>query len=242
MVNYWLQIKQILLPEHCLLCKKASGIESNTGLCKDCTENLPWLAFQQSCQRCALPLNKNTGQSALCGQCQKQLPAFDACHCLFHYQFPIDKLISRFKFNQQLSYSRLFGYLLADQIHARYQPSSLPKAIIPVPLHKRRLRERGFNQAQEIARICSNALNLPLNTNQCQRSKHTDHQLGLSALERRRNLRRAFTSKPFPPDRRIALVDDVMTTGTTLNELASCLKKAGCQEVHLWCIARAHRP
>jgi len=238
MVNYWSNIAQIILPEKCFLCQISHAINPKTGLCLGCIKNLPWL--QQSCQRCSLPLN-STNTLQLCGQCQTKAPAFDASHCLFHYETPIDRLVSRFKFNQQLSYSRLFGQLMAEHINDRYQGTTLPDIVIPVPLHKSRLRERGFNQAQEIARICARELDLPLETKQCQRDKDTAHQLGLSAIERRRNLRRAFSSKAFPTGSRVALVDDVMTTGTTLAELAACLKKAGCQEVHLWCIARAYR-
>lgn len=242
MVNYWSKLNQFLLPEHCLLCQQSAAIQAATCICHNCCLDLPWLDTQQCCQRCALPLVKRPGSSPLCGQCQQKPPAFDACHCLFHYQSPVDTLISRFKFNQQLSYSRLFGQLLAQQITDRYQRIALPDAIIPVPLHNKRLRERGFNQAQELARICAKALDIPLNTRHCRRDKHTAHQPGLSRLERRRNLRSAFSSKPFSPNSRIAIVDDVMTTGTTFNELALCLKKAGCQEVHLWCIARVHSP
>ena len=237
MVNYWSNITQLILPEKCFLCQRSHIPHTKTGLCSGCTKNLPWL--DQRCQRCAIPL-KATEQSQLCGQCQIKPPAFDACHCLFHYQTPVDRLISRLKFNQQLSYSRLFAQLMAQQIKGGYQQSELPDMVIPVPLHKRRLRERGFNQAQEVARICAKELSLSFESTRCQRDKHTEHQLGLSAVERRRNLRGAFSSKAFPPGMTVALVDDVMTTGTTFNELASCLKKAGCEEVHLWCIARAH--
>jgi len=237
MVNYWLKIRQALLAEKCFLCQSSHAINAKTGLCFGCARNLPWL--QQSCQRCSLPLN-STNTLQLCGQCQTKAPTFDACYCLFHYEPPVDRLISRFKFNQQLSYSRLFGQLMAEHLKNRYQRATLPDMIIPVPLHKSRLRERGFNQAQEVARICARELDLPLETKQCQRDKHTAHQPGLSAIERRRNLRRAFSSKAFPAGARVALVDDVMTTGTTVAELAACLKKAGCKEVHLWCIARAY--
>lgn len=242
MVNYWSNIVQLVLPENCFLCQHSHDINPQSGLCSGCTNNLPWL--QQACYRCALPLtnafDKSDPKNQLCGQCQTQPPAFDVCHSLFHYQTPVDRLISRFKFNQQLSYSRMFGQLMAEHMRDCYQSEQLPDMVIPVPLHKRRLRERGFNQAQEVARICAKALSLPINTRQCQRNKHTDHQLGLSAIERHHNLRRAFSSQDFEPGTRVALVDDVMTTGTTLHELSTCLKKAGCEEIHLWCIARAH--
>jgi ComF family protein len=239
MVNYWSHIVQFLLPEKCLLCHQAPNQASATGLCKGCTESLPWL--QNACLNCALPLNSPIATSYTCGQCQNEPPPFQQCHTLFHYQPPINSLISRLKFNQRLSYARTFGELMAQQILDRYTHAQLPDMIIPVPLHKRRLRKRGFNQAQEIARGCAAKLSLPLNTKQCQRTKHTAHQLGLSAVERRRNVKKAFTCKPFQRGLRVALVDDVMTTGTTLRELSLCLKNAGCEEVHLWCVARAHQ-
>ena len=226
MVNYWSKIVQLVLPGNCLLCQCSHHINPLTGLCSGCTKSLPWL--MQGCRRCALPLPKALAKTQpstqFCGQCQT----------------PVDRLISRFKFNQQLSYSRLFGQLMAEHIKRQYLDVDLPDMVIPVPLHKHRLRERGFNQAQEVARICASALSLPLNNHQCRRHKQTDHQLGLSAVERRRNLRGAFSCEDFESCKRVALVDDVMTTGTTLQELSSCLKRAGCKEIHLWCIARAH--
>jgi len=238
MVNYWSNIIQLLLPEKCALCRLRQAFNPQTGLCKGCTDALPWL--QNACQRCALPLSSSAFATNTCGQCQNKPPPFQQCHTLFHYQAPIDKLISRLKFNQQLLYARIFGQLMAQHMRKCYAQTPLPDMIIPVPLHKNRLRERGFNQAQEIARICASLLSLPLNTQQCQRDKHTAHQLGLSARERHRNMKKAFRSRPFKAGTRIALVDDVMTTGTTLRELSACLKEAGGEEIHLWCIARAH--
>jgi len=242
MVNYWSNVIQLVLPEKCFLCHRNYGVSSQTGLCLDCQNDLPWL--RRACYRCALPLPTAVSEASLdmqsCGQCQTQPPAFDVCHSLFHYQSPIDRLISRFKFNQQLGYGRLFGQLMAEHIKHQYRGEQLPDMVIPVPLHKRRLRERGFNQAQELARVCAKTLAIPLNTQHCRRNKHTEHQLGLSAMERHRNLKRAFSSQEFEPSTSVALVDDVMTTGTTLHELSACLKKAGCEQIHLWCIARAH--
>lgn len=238
MVNYWSYFAQLLLPEKCLLCHLSQAFSPQTGLCKSCTDSLPWLG--NACQRCALPLSRSAFATSICGQCQNKPPPFQQCHTLFHYQPPIDRLISRLKFKQQLLYARVFGQLMAQHMLRRYPLTQLPDMVIPVPLHKRRLRERGFNQAQEIARICAAILSLPLNTQQCQRDKHTVHQPGLSALERRRNVKKAFRSRGFSAGLCVALVDDVMTTGTTLRELSACLKDAGCEEVHLWCVARAH--
>lgn len=238
MVNNWLNIAQLFLPEKCLLCRLKHTFDLQSGLCEGCTVSLPWL--KNACFNCALPLNSITSSNNICGQCQNNPPPFQQCHTLFHYQPPINRLISHLKFNQQLLYARVFGHLMAQFMQQRYTTSALPDMVIPVPLHKHRLRERGFNQAQEVARLCARRLSLPLNTQQCQRDKHTSHQLGLSAIERHRNMKKAFSSKSFKPNLRVALVDDVMTTGTTLRELSSCLRAAGCDEIHLWCIARAH--
>jgi len=238
MVNYWLYFIQTLLPEKCLLCQLKQSFNPKTGLCESCTASLPWL--HNACPRCALPLPHTTHAATLCGECQNNPSPFQQCHTLFHYQPPINRLISRLKFNQQLLYARVFGQLMAQHMSARYAAKNWPDMLVPVPLHKQRLRERGFNQAQEIARTCARALKLPINSQQCQRNKHTAHQLGLSAIDRHRNLKKAFTSKPFKPGTCVALIDDVMTTGTTLRELSVCLQQAGCEEIHLWCVARAH--
>lgn len=238
MVNHWLNIKQHLTPNYCLLCQQRLDSKEQSGLCDSCLLDLPWLT--SACVKCALPLKSVRGESLICGHCQKQPPVFSQTHALFHYQFPIDRLVSRLKFHQQLRYAKALGQLLCDHIRFQYQNQPLPDLLFPVPLHRKRLRERGFNQAQEIARVCSKELGIALRSDLCKRQKNTAHQPGLTARERRNNLKQAFTCQALKPGCRIALVDDVMTTGTTMSELTRCLLKAGCEEVHLWCIARAH--
>ena len=129
-------------------------------LCPGCYADLPWI--KQACIRCALPISSNDAEAAICGSCLKKPPSIDQSHCLFIYDYPIDRIISALKFNQQLIYGHLLGQLLANHITEKYKDQKLPDAIIPVPLHNSRLRERGFNQAQEIARICSRQLSIPL--------------------------------------------------------------------------------
>ena len=239
MVNYWSFVKHFLLPARCLLCNTPVGAaQTPSGLCEACVLTLPWL--NKACARCALPISSPSETPQLCGNCQHNPPAFTKCHTLFHYQYPVDQMITRLKFQHKLLYANALGELLSQHIQFHYQHLPLPDVIIPVPLHKKRLRERGFNQAEEIARCCANRLNLKIEPRLCWRHKHTAHQPGLSAKQRRRNLKDAFYCQPFKTGTRIALVDDVMTTGTTLNELSRCLKKNGCSEVHLWCVARAH--
>ena len=133
--------------------------------------------------------------------------------------------------------------LLADSMAEHYaQRIDLPECIVPVPLHRSRLRERGFNQAYELARFCSQRLGVPLAAKLCERHKPTLHQPGLKPAARRRNLRNAFsvaTPAIAKPPTSVLLVDDVMTTGTTLRELAKQLRRAGTLDIHVWCIARA---
>lgn len=238
MVNYWSIIKHFLLPARCLLCNATLNPEQPSGLCEPCTLKLPWL--NKSCERCALPISSPSEGPYLCGKCQQSPPSFTRCHALFHYQYPVDRMITHLKFHHKLLYADCFGELLSQHLKFHYLHQPLPDLIIPVPLHWKRLRERGFNQAEEIARYCAARLNLKMESHLCRRHKNTAHQMDLPAKERRKNLKNAFYSQPFKTGTRVALVDDVMTTGATLNELSRCLKKSGCAEVHLWCVARAH--
>jgi ComF family protein len=173
---------------------------------------------------------------AVCGQCQQQPPPFDRVLSPFLYQTPVDHLILQLKFSQRLEMARLLGELMARWLEPRLD--SRPDEIIPVPLHPRRQRTRGFNQALELARPIARHLQLPLNTRSCQRQRYTAPQTGLDATARARNVKKAFQIKG-PLGRRIALVDDVMTTGQTMQALAKALRKAGAEEVEVWVCARA---
>jgi ComF family protein len=145
----------------------------------------------------------------------------------------------------QLIHGRMLSELLIELL-AKDLPSNLnsttmttlPEVLIPVPLHVHRLRQRGYNQALEIARHLSRQLQIPLDTYSCQRVLDTPHQQGLSATERKRNLKQAFrVNKPLGY-RHVALIDDVMTTGTTLNILAALLRRQGVERIDNWCLAR----
>jgi ComF family protein len=145
-------------------------------------------------------------------------------------------LISRLKFNQRLSHARLLNQLLID--HLERESVVLPDIIAPVPLHRLRLKERGFNQALEIARPISNYFGVKLKPRLCHRTKLTPAQLGLKREERQKNLRNAFVLTQDVSGSHIALVDDVITTGSTITELAKLLKKAGAKRVDAWSVAR----
>jgi len=226
----WLQAR--LFPAHCRLCAVAT--RSQLQLCADCLHELPWLAGV--CSRCSHPLPAPQ-QDSQCGRCQKRAPAFDATTALFHYQAPVDYLIKRLKFSDELAISPLLSSLLARKIASR--KTALPDLLLPVPLHTTRLRERGFNQATELARKVSRELGIPLDYRHCRRTRQTEPQSLLCTNARRLNLRNAFMFRGNLTARHVAIIDDVMTTGHTASELARVLKQAGAECVEVWVIARA---
>ena len=224
-----------LLPNYCTLCGEKI-INANKSLCQACQEQLPWLG--KGCLYCSLPVTDAQIREAICGHCQQSPPPFQHSYCLFRYGYPIDQLISQLKFNQQLMIGKLLGQLMAEFVCAQSRLEALPESIIPMPLHKRRLRQRGFNQAYEIAAICAKKLNIPLPHGVCHRIKDTPPQLGLDAKTRRRNLCHAFRIDKTFKFRSVAIVDDVMTTGSSMREISSELLQAGVEHIELWCIAR----
>jgi ComF family protein len=219
-----------LIPSTCLLC----GATSGTGpLCGACLADLPWHR-QPQCPRCAVP----TPDGQVCGACLKHPPAFDRSRAALAYAFPLDRLIPRLKYNGRLAIAPALGECLA----ASAAPGPSPDCLIPMPLHAKRIRERGFNHATEIAREVAKRLDLPLDTDSCRRIRDTPPQMGLKHDARRRNVRGAFVCTGDVRGRRIALIDDVMTTGTSLDELAKTLKQAGALEVETWVVARTLAP
>jgi ComF family protein len=228
----WLQA--LLFPSRCRLCGMAPA--ADPGLCQACLDDLPWL--QTGCRQCALPLPAGVS-TRLCGACLKRPPVFDAATALLHYLPPADYLIQRLKFSGELAVAPLLACLLAEKIAARATP--LPGLIIPVPLHRMRLRERGFNQAMELARHLGRRLSVPVDHRLCRRNRHTQPQSLTPLRQRRRNLRGAFNLSGELPAAHVAIVDDVMTTGHTADELARVLRRAGAGYVEVWVIARSGR-
>ncbi len=203
-------------------------------ICQNCLAQL--VKNDHCCYRCGEILTPNIRTPALCGHCLKQPPAFDETSAPYIYQGFIQHLISGLKFNSQFINARLLGQLLAEHIKTYNEK---PDLIIPVPLHKSRYKERGFNQAIEIARTVSKQLSIPLELNLCDRIRDTGQQSRLPAKARRKNLKNAFKANRPLKQQYIAIIDDVMTTGTTTQELASCLKKAGAARIDIWVCARA---
>jgi len=212
----------------CQLC----GAESRDGmLCAPCVADLPWLP-RSRCAVCAVPL----ASGAVCGACLDGPPRFDRAEAPFAYRFPVDALIHALKYGGRLALASTLGEALAQAV-----PHDVD-AIVPMPLARSRLVERGFNQALEIARVVATRTGIPLLPLACRKVVDTPPQATLPWKDRAKNVRRAFVCDADLRGKRIAVVDDVLTTGATLSEVARVLRKAGAAEVAGWVVARTLPP
>ena len=230
-ITWWHKAMDLLLPARCVLCTAPSD---SSCICAPCKIDLPWTG--PHCPQCCLPLASPGADR--CGQCiQTELP-FTRTVSPLQYQFPADRLVQSLKFNRQLVAGKILGQLMSECI---VEDGGLhPEMLIPVPLHKYRVFKRGFNQASELGYHISNALDVPLITASLRRHRNTKAQSGLSRKQRRKNVRGAFYwHSATNPARHVALIDDVMTTGTTVTECARVLKKAGAKRVDIWVATRA---
>ncbi|MGH8501673.1 MAG: double zinc ribbon domain-containing protein [Gammaproteobacteria bacterium] len=229
MAYRWMRdLRAFAYPPTCVLCE-ARG-HDDLDLCADCADELPRLGY--TCARCALPVA--SPDVLVCGACQQRPPAFDKAMALYHYQPPVSYLIHQLKFHGRLLHARLLGHLLAEHLSA----SARPECIVPVPLHPRRIRGRGFNQAVELARHIGRRLRVPVDARCVRRNRHTDPQMELPAKARRKNIRGAFEIAAGFNARHVAILDDVITTGATAHELARVLRRAGAERIEVWSIAR----
>lgn len=213
----------------CYLCRG----ESRDTLCAACSADLPRLA-RERCPRCALPMPA----SALCGRCASDPAAFDATVAAFAYAFPADVLVQGLKFRSELALARLLADALLAELAVAPHSAARADLIVPVPLHPLRLRERGYNQSMEIARVIGERLGVPVAADLCERARDTPAQPGLPWKERRENVRGAFSCTRPLDGKAVAVVDDVMTTGATLGEVAATLKKFGATRVVNWVATR----
>lgn len=231
-VNNWFNIIQYsLLPPTCILCGNQGC--SHQDLCDACYSTLAPLGIHCLC--CAKKITTTDLERPRCGDCQTTPPAFDRTYAPYIHQGEIRYLINQCKFNHAYKNSRLLGSLLAQHV----QKFNLPELIIPIPLHPTRYRQRGYNQSLEIAKITAQTLSIPIDYSSCLRVKNTAHQISLSAHQRHKNIRHAFQVLTPPKAQHIAILDDVMTTGATANELAKTLKKKGVNQVDVWVCSRA---
>ena len=224
------RLKQWFAPS-CVLCDAVSDDEIS--LCTGCQQDLPWLLH--ACQHCGIPIENP--QQLVCLTCELNPPLVDSVICALHYATPVDFLIKRMKFGHQLSYAKVLGVLLSR--HLSQLNADIPDAVMPVPLHKARLRTRGFNQTLELYRTLNQQSPLVL-FDQVKRIKNTKHQTQVKGDQREQNLQGAFETKAgVSVPRHIVILDDVITTGATTNTLARLLKEAGAETVSVWAVARA---
>lgn len=229
------------LPRDCALCARATG---DAGLCVACTASIAMAAG--ACPACALPAPgvaqlppEHPGAPpapAICGRCLAHPPAWDAAIAAGAYRFPLDRLVMRLKYAADLPLAATLGATLAHAAAARGAIGRVD-ALVPMPLAPARQRERGFNQAREIARAIAAATGLPL-IDALRRSRHAAPQASLAWRERARNVRGAFSARGALDGARVALVDDVMTSGATAAAACSALRRAGASRVEAWVVAR----
>ena len=225
-----------LFPARCIACHgKVDHRESD--ICSECIGEMP--LNKHCCPRCAVPLAKEHPNGVICGRCIRQQPAFDYSYSLFRYEGIIVSLIHQLKFSQKIGHARSLGALLAEGSAEYVNKNGLPDGLLPVPLHRRRLRQRGFNQSSELARMLASRWSCPVIFDEVERGRKTESQTGLSAKQRKKNIRGAFTLASEVTFDHVLIIDDVVTTGSTVNELARLLKKAGVKRVGVLSVARA---
>lgn len=228
-----IKFKHWLLPTRCLWCGLNS--DNTLALCKECQHHLAQPSF--SCPYCALTINRPINTT--CGSCVTSPNDFYKIIAPFTYANPISHFITRLKFHGHLALAELLGQLLAQAIEKQgIKEQAMPDMIVPIPLHKTRYRERGYNQALEIAKPIARHFDLPLVTNLIRRVRLTSPQSELDAKTRQINIKNAFKVEKKLQSRYVVLVDDVVTTGNTVNEVSRCLLESGVERIDVWAMAR----
>jgi ComF family protein len=232
--NWPRQISYLLFPPRCILCNRPGW--GNLDLCSHCRDKLE--KNRHACHRCALPLPATAPARSLCGRCCRQAPPWERLQAPWLYRGGIAELIRELKFRQKLAAGRTLGLLLAGHLE---EMQELPQLLLPVPLHASQLGERGFNHAAEITRSLSRAIGIPWSSRRLLKARPTAPQHNLGRQARRSNLRHAFQYHGTAELRHVAVVDDVVTTGSTAMEITRTLKKGGVEKISIWALARTPR-
>jgi ComF family protein len=236
MVNKWLKIVQCLakqclqFPMNCLLC--CQPCQRPFALCMRCEQQLPWLL--QVCPRCALPLDDEQNGCL----CAKKAPSYDALQALFNYAWPVNTIIAKWKYGGQLHFAMMLAHFMQERLTPRFPID----CIIPVPLHPQRLRQRGFNQSIELATYIARQLDRPIDRRSCTRTINTFSQSQLDRAKREKNIQSStFAIHSEFKAKHVLIIEDIVTTGATINALSAALKRQGVQTVEIWCCCRTHK-
>jgi ComF family protein len=217
---------EFFFPEKCALCHCLCS----TGFCTNCQELLPWLGCR--CEICSAPLP----EFGICGHCQVRMPEYQDSAIPFRYKAPISDCIHALKYGGKLHYARPLAKMLS--LCVQRSGCTLPDVLVPVPLHRARIMRRGFNQATEIARIAGREFAIPVDCSLLKRVKNTVTQTGLNEKMRQQNMSKAFVATGSKLPRHIALVDDVVTSGNTVNSAAAALACCGVRRISIWAVAK----
>lgn len=237
----WQLALDCLLPDHCACCHRQLHGDTYLALCNECHFALPWL--QHCCSICSLPLESS---ATICGKCLLRQPAFSGSKIPFRYDHPLNHLILDFKFNHHFARGKLLSQLLIDFLQDAYREQRLPDVLVPVPIYKWRRFKRGFNQSELLARDIAQSLQITTYTRLCYRTHHVQSQKDSGKQARLGNLKNAFgidiRKSALIKGKHLALIDDVVTTGSTVDELSKLLLQHGAASVVVWALARTPEP
>lgn len=222
----------------CSLCGLGYSAPSNNpselhGICPACADAV--VRKGNHCQQCGFKLKSPSAKK--CGECVIKPKLYQKLIAACDYKYPVNSSISQMKFSQQMDIIRGLSAMLATTVEQNYQEQTMPTLLVPIPLHHKRLFSRGYNQSELIANRLSKSLNIPTDSARLARIKNTPHQIGLKAIERRKNLKDAFVVSQTLP-KHIALIDDVVTTGSTITEACKTCLKHGAEQIDIWCLAK----
>lgn len=229
-------IGQELRSRPCLLCDETTF--DTALLCQACIADLPWNRYR--CKCCALPLPHRSDLALLCGECLQTPAPFTRILSPLRYEFPLDRALHQFKYQGKRYWQRSFVTLM--EAFVQFHNLQKPEVLLPVPMHRDKIKERGFNQAELLAHGIARRLKIPMDNDWLQKTRSTENQAALNKEDRLKNLRGAFAVKEARNYRHVALIDDVVTTRATVETLAKLLQKQGVQTVEVWCLARTAKP
>jgi len=234
------KLLDFLLPPRCLLCGSSHILAPDIHLCAPCRDDLPLNAH--ACVQCAIPLEVTASDRGehRCGSCLISPPDYSRSWSPFIYAQPLEWMIQQLKFNARLHFAPLLSALMQQQLSEGLRNTGA-EVMIPLPLHKRRMKQRGFNQSQLLLKPLASALGLPVDNGCCRRIRHTEHQTGKNARQRKQNIRGAFVFDNQRQYRHVILFDDVVTTGSSVGEMCKVLKQGGVEKIDVWSLARAEK-